>query len=137
MPDVFSKKKRSEVMSLIRSTNTKPELSFRKLVSSALYPLGFRYRLQYKKLPGKPDVVFVARKVAVFVDGSFWHGHRLRSGQALSRKYWLPKIKKNMRRDKEVNRQLKKMGWTVMRFWEHELRRNPKKVLNVIISALK
>src|ERR1039458_8764852 len=101
--DIFSKKKRSEIMSLIRSTNTKPEIAFRRLVSSTTYPLGYRYRLHYKGLPGKPDVVFVAKKVAFFVDGAFWHGYKLKQGQKLPRKYWLPKIKRNMQRDKEVN----------------------------------
>ena len=138
MVDVFSKAKRSEVMSLIRSTNTKPEIAFRKLISSTLYPKGYRYRLHYKKLPGKPDMVFVEKKVAVFVDGSFWHGHRLKKGQTnLSRRYWLPKIKRNMERDKLVNRRLRKMGWKVVRVWEHEIRKNPENARNAVMHALK
>ena len=106
MADVFSKKKRSEIMALIRSKNT------------------------------KPDIVFVSKKVAVFVDGSFWHGHRLKNGQALPRKYWLPKIKRNMERDKEVNLELKKMGWKVIRVWEHDLKKNQKKTLDTIMRIL-
>jgi len=138
MTDVFSKTKRSEVMSLIRSTNTKPEIAFRKLISSTLYPKGHRYRLHYKKLPGKPDVVFVKKKVAVFVDGSFWHGHRLKKGQTnLSRRYWLPKIKRNMERDKSVNRRLRKMGWKVVRVWEHDIRKRPERTLDAVVRALK
>ncbi|MFA6486495.1 MAG: very short patch repair endonuclease [Candidatus Magasanikbacteria bacterium] len=137
MPDVFSKKKRSEVMSLIRSTNTKPEIIFRKLLSSALYPLGFRYKIQYKKLPGKPDVVFVAQRTAFFVDGSFWHGYKLKKErQVLSKKYWLPKIKRNMLRDKEVSRQLRKMGWKVIRVWEHDLKKSPQKILKKAKQAI-
>ncbi|HEY4526896.1 MAG TPA: very short patch repair endonuclease [Candidatus Paceibacterota bacterium] len=136
MADVFSKKKRSEIMALIRSKNTKPEIALRKLVSATAYPLGYRYQLHYKKLPGKPDIVFVSKKVAVFVDGSFWHGHRLKNGQALPRKYWLPKIKRNMERDKEVNLELKKMGWKVIRVWEHDLKKNQKKTLDTIMRIL-
>lgn len=137
MTDVFSKAKRSEVMSLIRSTNTRPEIAFRKLISSLLYPLGYRYRLHYWKLPGKPDVVFVRKKVAIFVDGSFWHGHRLRKGQTnLSREYWLPKIKRNMLRDKSVNRKLRKMGWKVVRVWEHDVRKRPEKILGAVMRSL-
>lgn len=137
MSDVFSKKKRSEVMSLIRSANTKPEIALRKLVSSTVYPRGYRYRIHYKKLPGKPDMVFVAQRIALFVDGSFWHGYKLKNKrQKLSKKYWLPKIESNILRDKKVNRQLRKMGWRVMRIWEHELRKRPKKVLDRVTRAL-
>ena len=138
MTDVFSKAKRSEVMSLIRSKNTKPELALRKLVSAALYPKGYRYRLHYEKLPGKPDIAFVSKRVAVFVDGSFWHGHRYKKGQTnLSRSYWLPKIKHNMERDKVINRALRKIGWRVVRVWEHDIRKNPKKALSAVMYALK
>lgn len=137
MPDVFSKSKRHEVMSLIKSTNTKLEIAFRKLVSPILYSRGYRYRFHYKKLPGKPDMVFVSKKVAIFVDGSFWHGHRFKRGQTnLSRSYWLPKIKRNMERDKAVNRKLKKMRWKVVRVWEHDVRKNPKKIINAVTRAL-
>lgn len=137
MADIFSKKKRSQVMSLIRATNTKPELALRKLVSAALYPLGYRYRLHYKKLPGKPDVAFVSKKVAVFVDGAFWHGYKFRKGETnLSQEYWLPKIKKNMRRDKEVNRRIRRMGWKIVRVWDHDLKKRPEESLDKIRRAL-
>ena len=138
MADVFSKKKRSEVMSLIRSTDTKAEISFRKIISSTLYPLGYRYRIHYRKLPGKPDVVFANRKVAVFMDGSFWHGYKSKNRKTkLFGKYWPHKIKRNMQRDKEVNRKLKKMGWKVVRVWEHEVKRSPEKVVSAVLKTLK
>lgn len=138
MADIFTKEKRNEIMSLIRSKNTKPELALRKLISSSLYPLGYRYRIHYKKVPGSPDVVFVSKKVAVFVDGSFWHGYKLKkSGKSVPKKYWLPKIERNIQRDREVNRKLKKLGWTVIRVWEHDLKKNPSKVLEAIRTALK
>lgn len=124
-------------MSLIRSKNTKPELAFRKLVSATLYPKGYRYRLHYEKLPGKPDLAFVSKKVAVFVDGSFWHGHRYKKGQTnLSRSYWLPKIKRNMERDKAINKQLRKIGWKVVRVWEHDVRKRPENTLEAVLQAL-
>jgi DNA mismatch endonuclease (patch repair protein) len=136
MADVFSKKKRSEAMSLIRSKNTKPEIALRKLLSSALYPKGYRYRLHYAKLPGKPDVAFVSKKVVAFVDGSFWHGYRMKKGQRLSKKYWRPKIENNMKRDARVNARLRKSGWKVLRIWEHDLKKNPDRVLGRIKRAL-
>lgn len=137
MPDVFSKAKRNEVMSRIRSKNTKPELALRKIVSATLYPKGYRYRLHYEKLPGKPDIAFVSKKVVVFVDGSFWHGHRYKKGQInLSRSYWLPKIKRNMERDKTINRMLRKIGWKVVRVWEHDVRKRPEKALKAVEQAL-
>jgi len=137
MADVFTKKKRSEVMSLIRSKNTKPEIAFRKLVSSVLYPRGYRYRLHYKKIPGRPDVAFVAQKVAFFVDGTFWHGHDLKRNRGrLPSKFWISKIEGNVRRDKKINRQLRKMGWKVIRVWEHDLQKRPEWVLDNVLRAL-
>lgn len=138
MADIFSKEKRSAVMALIRSKNTKPEIALRKLVSAALYPRGYRYRINYRKLPGSPDVAFVSQKVAVFVDGAFWHGFDFRNKKKkLPKRYWLPKIEKNMARDKRVNRELRKLGWCVIRIWEHELQRNPGKVLGAIEKAIR
>ncbi len=125
-------------MSLIKSTNTKPETAFRKLLSSVVYSRGYRYRLHYKRLPGKPDVVFVSRKIAIFVDGSFWHGYKLKKrAHKLSKEYWLPKIERNVMRDKKINRQLRSKGWKVLRIWEHELKKNPEKALDKVKLALK
>ena len=130
MPDIFTKEKRSEVMSLIKSRNTKPEIAFRKLVSSYFYPLGYRYRINYKRAFGKPDVVFVSLRLAIFIDGSFWHGFDFENRKhKLPKVYWLEKIQKNIERDKKVNKNLKKAGWKVIRIWEHELKKRPEKVL--------
>ena len=94
MTDVFSKNERSRIMSLIRSKNTKPELLFFKLLSSTLYPQGFRYRKHYNKLPGNPDIVFIKRKIAIFIDGDFWHGYKFKvQKQRLPETYWIDKIK--------------------------------------------
>lgn len=107
-------------MSSIRSKNTKVEMLLRK----ELWRCGHRYRL-YAKLPGKPDLIFKSRKVAVFVDGDFWHGYHFKKLlPKLKNKFWVDKIKRNMGRDKEVNKELKAMDWKVLRIWEHELRRN-------------
>lgn len=137
MADVFSKKKRSKIMSLIRSKNTKPELALRKFISAALYPKGYRYRLHYEKLPGKPDIAFVSKKVVVFVDGSFWHGYKLKNGQEVPKRYRLAKIESNMRRDKKVNRKLRASDWKVVRIWEHDITKRPWRVLERVERALK
>jgi DNA mismatch endonuclease (patch repair protein) len=134
MADVFSKKKRSEVMSLIRSKNTKPEIALRKLVSAYFYPKGYRYRIHYKKLIGSPDIVFVAKKLAIFVDGTFWHGYESEKYKRPKDKFWSQKIKANVVRDKKVNKLLKKRGWTVLRIWEHDLEKRPEKILTRIIT---
>jgi DNA mismatch endonuclease, patch repair protein len=104
-------------MSSIRSENTKPEIVLRK----ALWAKGFRYRKQYGKQ--KIDIAFPSKKIAIFVDGCFWHGcpvhsHIPKSNQA----YWKPKLEKNKHRDKLMTETLQDQGWTVMRVWEHEVK---------------
>jgi DNA mismatch endonuclease (patch repair protein) len=125
-------------MSRIRSRNTKLEVSFLKLLSALSYPAGLRYRKHYRKLPGNPDAAFVKQKLAIFIDGDFWHGYNLKKlGKKVPRKYWLAKINRNIKRDKEVNRKLKKAGWEVLRFWEHDIKKNTQKAVQKIISVLK
>lgn len=137
MADIFSKEKRSEIMSLIKSKNTKPELALRKIVSSKFYPQGYRYKIHYRKAKGTPDIAFVSKKIAVFVDGDFWHGYKFsKRKHKLSKEYWLPKIKTNMKRDRKVNRELKKQGWKVVRFWEHQVKKDPEFVVRSIREAL-
>jgi DNA mismatch endonuclease (patch repair protein) len=129
MADVFTKEKRSEIMSLIKSKNTKPEIAFFKILSSSLHKEGYRYRKHYKSIPGRPDAVFVSRKVALFMDGDFWHGYRFDAETTrLSEGFWRDKIMRNIARDKVVNRKLKKLGWKVVRFWEHDIKKQPEKV---------
>lgn len=118
MADDRSRQARSETMRQVRSRDTSCERRLR----SALHRRGLRYSL-HKSLPGKPDIVFVAAKVAVFVDGCFWHGcpeHCRRPSS--NREYWLPKIERNMARDKRVSTSLRAAGWRVVRLWEHEVR---------------
>lgn len=128
----YTTKNRSKMMGKIRGKNTKPELLFRK----ALWKNGIRYRVDSKKLSGKPDVSIQKYKLAIFIDGEFWHGYnwperkeKLKS----NRGFWIPKIERNMQRDREVNHQLVEMGYTVFRFWTNEIKNNLDKCINDIL----
>lgn len=118
--DVMTPAQRSRCMSRIRGKDTGPEMALRK----ALWAVGLRYRLHYK-LPGKPDIVFPGKKVAVFVDGCFWHGCPEHGVQPKTRaEFWRAKISKNRERDRRVTSTLKSNGWVVVRIWEHEIEQN-------------
>lgn len=124
-------------MSKIRGKDTKAELLFRKALSTEVYPKGFRYRLHYKKIIGSPDVVFVSRKIAIFIDGDFWHGRRYgKDGKTMRKKFWRDKIETNIRRDRRVTRQLKKLGWTVLRFWETDVKKDPEKSVGRVLENI-
>lgn len=113
---------RSENMRRIRSKHTMPELAVRRLVRALGY-LG--YRLHRKNLPGKPDIVFVGRKKAIFVHGCFWHGHDCKEGVRKPKSnagYWFDKIERNRQRDRTHLIALQSMGWVVLTVWECELR---------------
>ena len=131
MADKFSKAKRSAIMSRIRSKNTSLEVEFRKL----LWKNGLgHYRIHYN-LPGKPDIVYVSKKIVVFLDGDFWHGYNWKKlGKVPPRKYWQKKIQKNIDRAKKYNKMLKKDGWKVIRIWEHEVKKNEGKFISKIIK---
>jgi len=131
----YTTKKRSRMMSAIKGKNTKPEIAFRK----ALHNIGVRYRVDVKNLPGKPDVANKKRKFVVFIDGEFWHGYNWEEKKSKiksNRAFWIPKIERNMQRDQEVNQQLKAMGFTVFRFWEHEIKRSLGRCLAEILDYL-
>lgn len=112
---------RSRNMRANRRSNTKPEVALR----SALHALGYRYRKDYRlDLPGgfrvRPDIVFTARKVAIFVDGCFWHVCPEHGRQPTTNEwYWAPKLRRNVERDRLANRALEAAGWKVVRLWEH------------------
>lgn len=134
--DTFTKKKRSWIMSRIRSTGTKPEQILLEIARKHFYRKGYRYRKHYSKLKGRPDIAFVKQKVAVFADGHFWHGYQYKKWiNKIPKKYWQAKIKGNTERDKKINSKLKKQGWVVLRFWEHELE-NKQKVASKIQKIL-
>lgn len=124
MPDTVSKERRSEIMSHIKSKNTSIEL----LVRKQLFALGYRYRVNYKQLPGKPDIVFTKKKVAIFIHGCFWHGHEIGcrySHIPQSRKeYWTEKITRTKERDTDHIAKLESSGWRVLTIWECEIRKN-------------
>lgn len=118
MADVFDQQKRSAVMAAIRSTgNLSTELKLASLLRKDKLS-GWR---RHQPLPGRPDFVFIQQRVAIFVDGCFWHGCDCRSIPVTRRKFWREKIQQNRNRDNLVTRQLRAKKWTVLRFWEHEL----------------
>jgi len=127
MPDGKERKPQitHKIMSSIPSKDTKPELLLRK----TLWHKNLRYRVNYKKLPGKPDIAFTKYQIAIFCDGDFWHGHNwaIRGMNSLDEElksysdFWRQKILRNIERDNEVNIQLHALGWTVLRFWESDI----------------
>jgi DNA mismatch endonuclease (patch repair protein) len=119
-------------MSRIKSKGTLPEVLFRK----ELWKYGVRYRINVAKLPGCPDVVIKKKMTVVFIDGEFWHGYdweKKKKKIKANRGFWLPKIERNIQRDLENNLRLKKLGYKVFRFWEHELKKNRPKCLNKVV----
>jgi len=121
--DVHSPQQRSKNMSAIKNTGTKDEVRLAK----ALWLLGYRYRKNNKTVFGKPDLTFKKHKIAIFVDSEFFHGkdwdiqkHRIKSNQ----EFWHKKIERNIKRDLEVNSYLKAEGWTILRFWDNEIKKN-------------
>ncbi len=120
MADVFTKKKRSQVMSRIRSSGGPTEQRFRKAVREAY---GGRTKVDDERLPGRPDVSIYKLKIAVFMDGCFWHGCPTHSRTPKSNvEFWERKITNNKRRDRRVRKALRAMGWKVWVVWEHELK---------------
>jgi len=108
-------------LSSVRSKNSKMELALRK----KLFLLGCRYKLHDNSICGKPDIVFPIHKVAVFCDSHFWHGYRykqkLKHKLIINRRFWIKKIQNTMKRDKLISKTLKRQGWKVLRFWEHQI----------------
>lgn len=124
-------------MSRIRGKDTSIELTLRK----ALWKKGYRYRKNYKQLPGKPDIVLTKYKIAIFCDGEFFHGKdweilkpRLKKGK--NSDYWIPKIGRNMERDREKDKELLFLGWTVIHFWGKDILKNTDECLCVIEETI-
>ena len=130
MTDVFSRKKRSWIMSRIRSKNTSIDRRMREMLSEA----GARFEM-YPDLFGSPDFQ-VGKRVLVFCDGDFWHGYRYAEKKRPAKKYWREKIEGNMRRDRKVSRKLRRDGWSVLRLWEHDIKKNPDKCMQKILRKI-
>lgn len=129
MADVFSKEKRSEIMSRIRAKDTGIE----KTAFSYLRRKGIYFQRHYSKAAGSPDIAVPSKKLAVFIDGDFWHGYRFASWRLrIPKVYWRNKIESNIARDQRNRRALRRAGWKVLRVWGHELRENEDKALEKI-----
>jgi len=127
--DTVSKKQRSKIMSRVRSKDSKIEVDFRK----ALWKAGYRYRKNVKNYFGNPDVVLKKYKTIIFIDSCFWHGCKKHCRlPSTNKKYWIAKVERNKKRNKEVNKYYKKIGWRTIRIWEHKIKKNLDKCLRTI-----
>ena len=134
--DVLTRKQRHKSMIGNKGNDTKPEILLRK----ALWHRGIRYRKNWRKLTGCPDIVLTRQKIAIFVDGDFWHarGYQDRPGSQIetNQSYWQKKLARNVERDIEVNDQLTEQGWLVLRFWESDIKKDLDSVLAEILSYI-
>lgn len=119
--DKFDKATRSRIMSSIRSEDTLPE----KMVFRELRKRGIHFQRHHKKTLGSPDIALPSKKIAIFIDGDFWHGFRYPAWKKrLKSKFWRDKIERNRRRDKLYHQRLRNQGWKVKRIWEHQLKKD-------------
>lgn len=137
MADVMTKEQRSKNMKNIKSSNTKIELLLRK----ALWNKGIRYRKNVSTLPGKPDIVITKYKIAIFCDGEFFHGKdwevlRPKLENSNNSEFWIKKISRNIERDDEVNKELLFLGYTVIRFWGNDIKKNTDECIRVIEETI-
>ena len=137
MPDVLTPEQRKKNMQHIRSKDTAIELKLRK----ALWEKGYRYRKNYKDLPGKPDIVLTKYKIVIFCDGEFFHGKywevlKPKLENSNNGEFWIKKISRNIERDNEVDKELLFLGWTVIRFWGDEIKKDPNMCVRVIEETI-
>jgi len=133
--DPLTKEQRRKNMQAIRSKDTSIEIILRQ----ALWKQGIRYRKNYRMLAGKPDVVITKYKIAVFCDSEFWHGYNWEDKKAkitVNQQYWIDKIEKNMARDSKVNKILLDEGWTVLRFWGKEIKKDLNHCVEIIMAEI-
>ena len=131
--DVLTPEQRKKNMQNIRAKDTKIEIALRK----ALWKKGFRYRKNLKSLPGKPDIALTKHKIAIFCDGEFFHGKdwevlKPRLERSNNSEFWISKISKNRERDDEINKRLLFEGWTVIRFWGNDIKKNLDECVRVV-----
>ncbi len=137
MSDILSSEQRKKNMQHIRAKDTKIEIILRK----ALWSKGYRYRKNYRDLPGNPDIVLTKYKIAIFCDGEFFHGKnwevlKPKLKNSHNSEYWINKISRNRERDSEVNKKLLFLGWTVIRFWGADIKNNLEECLTVIEETI-
>ena len=137
MTDVLTPEQRKKNMQHIRSKDSGIELLLRR----ALWKRGYRYRKNYKELPGKPDIVLTKYKIAIFCDGEFFHGKdwevlKPRLEKSNNSEFWINKISKNRERDEEINRKLLCLGWTVVRFWGNDIKKRTDECVRVIEETI-
>lgn len=133
MTDTRTPEQRRRIMRAVKRRDTSPELELRR----ALYAAGVRgWRCDYKRAAGRPDLAWPRRKLAVFVDGAFWHGHPSRHKPGRSGKYWDDKIAANVARDRRVDDQLLADGWRVLRFWDFEVKKELEEIVASIQAAV-
>lgn len=123
-------------MKQVKNKNTKIEITLRK----ELWNRGLRYQKNVTNIFGKPDLVFKGKKVAVFCDSEFWHGYNWEERKKdfkSHQEFWIPKIERNMERDKEVTTELQQQGWTVLRFWGNEIKKNTSGCADIIEKAVR
>jgi len=129
MTDNVAKKERSRIMSKIKSKNTKPEITIKELLDGRI----FKY--QPKGILGNPDFANKREKIAIFIDGCFWHGCKKHCRMPNSnKKYWTQKIERNKKNDKLITKKLGQKGWNIIRLWEHEVKNDPKKCRTKILK---
>jgi DNA mismatch endonuclease (patch repair protein) len=134
MADVLTPEQRRLNMSRIRGRNTKPE----KALRSALHTEGLRFRIHRRDIAGCPDIVFPGKKVAVFVDGCFWHGcPKHQTMPRTNSAFWRQKLQQNRERDRAVKQALQSSGWKILRFWEHEVHQEISSVVRKVKKAIK
>ena len=122
-------------MRMVRNKDSAIEL----LLRNALWAKGYRYRKNVKSVYGHPDIAFIGKKIAIFCDSEFWHGYDWEHRKAdfkSNQSFWIPKIERNMARDKEVNEKLKAEGWTVIRFWGNEIKKNIENCIRTIEKTM-
>ena len=123
-------------MQQVKNKNSKIEVLLRK----ELWSRGIRYRKNVNRICGKPDIVFIGKKVAVFCDSEFWHGYNWEERKKdfkSHQEFWIPKIERNMERDAEVTARFESEGWTVLRFWGNEIKKNTAQCANIIEQAIR
>lgn len=131
----YTTPERSKIMKKVGSKNTKAEILLRK----KLWSIGIHYRKNYTKLVGTPDIAITKYKIAIFIDGEFWHGkdwETQRNKFKTNKSFWVAKIQRNMQRDQEYNETLTNQGWKVLRFWEKEVLKNIDECFEKILSCV-